>query len=142
MSTPIEQPSRGPLSRMTASTSGSRPATGSGRLGRRIRTGAALLSAGVVIAALTAAPARATPSPSCWAGITATGGIGSCQGAPNGGSSYQLHVTCQLVRGLSTQYTLSSQVTYAPPNQPGVVIQVDTCGLSTSAVTNAWMTSW
>ncbi|WP_049562655.1 hypothetical protein [Nonomuraea sp. SBT364] len=127
---------------MTAGTSPRHPAGRSGRLVRRTRTGAALLGAGVVITALMTAPARATPSPSCWAGITATGGVGSCRGATNGGSFYQLHVTCQLVRGQSFEYTLTSQVTYAAPSQPGVVVQVDTCGLSTSAVTNAWMTSW
>lgn len=105
---------------------------------------AALMAAGIVSASglLAAAPAHATPSPSCWAGVTATTGIGSCQGATNGGSYYRVHVTCRefIMIGFML-YGRTSHVGYASPGQPGIVIQTPPCPPG-STPSNAQVVSW
>ncbi|GAA4367950.1 hypothetical protein AB0C69_28200 [Actinomadura sp. NPDC048032] len=111
---------------------------------RRILTAVALVGIGATVTALTAAPAQATPSPSCWAALTADGrGIGSCQGNPSGGSWYRVQGLCALpFPNPPGSFVVSSQPTYASPNQPGIVVMTPPCGSLTFRVTNAWATSW
>jgi hypothetical protein len=91
-------------------------------------------------AAVIPAPAHATPSPSCWRALTATSGSGSCQGAGNGGSYYQVVVTCEPKSGMDWETTGTSPVTYAPPNQPGIVATAD-CPMEWKA-TGVWVNTW
>ncbi|MFJ7779696.1 hypothetical protein [Streptomyces yangpuensis] len=108
---------------------------------RKILAAAAALLC-TVGSGLLATPANATPSSYCTYGITSTGGIGACQGNPQGGSWYQIHATCRGGHGPNRPMvsTVSSPVTYAPPNQPGIYVQTRPC--SAGVPTNAWATTW
>jgi hypothetical protein len=111
---------------------------------QRILMGAALIGISAAGTVLTAAPAQANPSPSCWAAITDDGrGIGSCQGHPVGGTWYRVQALCALpVPNPPGSFIVSSQVTYASPNQPGIVVTTPGCSSMLFRATNAWAISW
>jgi hypothetical protein len=81
----------------------------------------ALVGVTAVATAVVSAPAHAAPSPYCWSALTASSGVGSCQGAAIGGSWYRVHVTCEPASGMDWETGGSSPATYAPPNQQGIV---------------------
>lgn len=110
---------------------------------RKVLAAATVLLCTAASGMLGSQEAHATPSNYCTYGITSTGGIGACQGNPSGGSWYQIHATCRGGHGPNRPMfgTVSSPVTYASPNQPGIYVQTRPCPVG-SIPTNAWATTW